>query len=234
MKPSNKDERRSFLKQASVGSVGLGAAISSLAASDPVFARLQTKYTYEHVADLMEKVRSAEPSSKAQLAFEQTINNIKQLIIEKDEIIDTVSTDIRGFLEDINVDEFGKDNKGMLGLPQKLTDTLVGAYLAGINRFEFGEFEASELHRSLELRKPLEPDFLSTFAENIQQEIHLNSKVNEQFVKIGRPAIEKILSDAPGSNSKNKLVDPVTLTWVIIIVVVVVIAVFAAIFGEKR
>ena len=44
------------------------------------------------------------------------------------------------FLKKIDLENYGLDNDGLLKLPTTLLDSLVGAYLASIDKFNFGEF----------------------------------------------------------------------------------------------
>lgn len=234
----DKEERRRFLKNTrnGAGAVGLGALLSGLGMSDPVFARLEAKYTYQHVADLIDKIKSSDtPSGKTQLSFEQSLDNINQLILDENETALKTVQQITDFLTSLNLDDFGSDRNGLLGLPVGLSDSLVGAYLAGIGRFKFGEYETNELLRSFELIKPLETDFLPNFAKQIQLELLNNPDLAAKFSDIGRPAIVNALSRIKSEDeTQSRFIDPVTGAWIIIGVVVVVVAVFAVIFGEKQ
>lgn len=235
MKFKDKNERRSFLKKISAGSLGIGAAISGLAATDPVFARLNQKFAGDHVSQVIDKIKAAEPNSGAELAFTQTMDNLIQLVdFKKDETAIRVMNMAEKFLKKINLENYGLDSDGLLKLPTTLSDSLVGAYLASIDKFNFGEFGENELRRSLDLVDTMEPDFLPLFAERIQDEMSVDSDMAEKFSTFGQPALQSILSANKNLSSQNKLIDPVTLTWVVIIVVVVVVVIFAVLFGEKR
>ena len=230
----DKNERRLFLKQSALTTAGIGAAMSSLSAKDPVMEKMYAKFTSDHVNTVMNKISSASPNDRAALAFSQTMDNIVELYeFETDHGTNRVMSMAKGFLKNIDVDNYGIDTDGFFGLPQALSNCLVGAYLASIDKFNFGEYTSNELRRSFDLVRDIEPDFLPIFAEKIEYQLANDANMAEKFATIGEPNLRAILKNNRNMRDVSKI-DPVTVTWVVIGVVTVVVAVFAVLFGEKR
>ena len=229
----NSKGRRAFLKQASAGALGIGAILPALATSDPVFARMYSMNTRKHVQDVMKKIRTATFSTKADLAFLQSLNNLQSLI-EKDDNAAKIYSSVSEFLANIKLEDFGQDSEGLLGLPLALSDALVGGYLSSLEKFEPGAFSTIELQRSLSKvdswMKSVEPDFISEFVKSIQNEIHYDQRFANLFVNSGHPRLENILDQLEinaGSNQKaldctiNGQPAPVWMCVAIVIIVII-------------
>ena len=233
----NKEDRRTFLKRASAGALGIGALLSGLAASDPVFARLNSRYTRKHIENVMEKIRTATLSAEADLAFLQSLNNLQDLV-EKESGAAAIFDLMVEYLSSVKVDVSASDSEGLLGLPLVLSDALVGGYLASLEKLESGALHIDELRRGLfrveSWVKSVEPDFISDYARKIENEIASDQQLVDLFDNGGRPHLEKILVElntGGGPNAVNEVkVDcyingqPVSC-WVLAAVVAVVIIV---------
>lgn len=235
MKFKNKNERRQFLKRASATGIGLGVAVTGLAKTDPVFARLGNKMTEDHVNQVIAQIKQASPNESAPLAFTQTVDNIRQLV-DRDQDPDAMKANnvIKNMIYELNLDEFGIDEDGILGIPQRLSDVLVGAYLAAITDFNYGEFETNELRRYFHEIKPLEPGFLVGFSEQIQHLKNNDPSIMQKFEEIGQPqlssAINKVIVD---HQPANKL-DPITIISTIFTIACIITAVVFAVVKKKK
>lgn len=231
MKFKNKNERRQFLKKASAAGIGLGVAVTGLAKTDPVFARLGNKMTEDHVNQVIAQIKQASPNESAPLAYIQTTDNIKQLVDrDKDPgAIETMSM-VEEFLNGINQDDYGLDEEGLLNLPLSLSDALVGAYLAGVDQLNFGEYGPNELRRSFKKVKKLEPDFLANFVEKIQYEKETNPEFKRKFDRLGYPSMQEIIERTVSRSSNDKLMVSV---GVFIAIVVLVCLAFVLITDKK-
>lgn len=228
MQFNNKQQRRKFLKTIAATGTGLGFAVSGLAKTDPVFARLSVKMTHDHVDDVITMIKASHPHDSAELSFRQSLDNLQYLLDKEDPQAKRVVSMIENWLNDINTEDYGTDNDGLSDLPVALSDTMVGAYLACLDKFNAGEYEINELKRSLSYVDELEPDFIAVFAEKIAHEKNINPEFEEKFETIGYPALRKLMP----SNSSDKAFSLVVFLAFQLFVAVVMTTVILV--GEKK
>ncbi len=195
MKFNNKADRRAFIKKATLAGVGVGAAVTGMAKTDPVFSRLMHKLTSEHVDSFLNNAVNAHPEKQAELAFIQTVNNVIQLTEHDNNAsvnkVKDLSTEL---LKTINLDDYELGEGGLLGMPQAISDAFSASYLGVIDHFNHGQFNTNELIRRSAKVQPLESDFLPVFIERVQQEKFNNPEFEKQLEQVGRPAMDEVFN----------------------------------------
>lgn len=228
----NKKDRREFLKQAGTGALGIGAILAGLANSDKVFAKLYSRYSREHIEELMLLIRSSRGVFGADSFLPDLYARMANSVEEIPGIQDTIDRLIEYF-DGVSIPS--GDGVGVMGLPKAESDALVGGYLAileklstGVSTNEIGGF----VPRIPDWLGSLEPSFFADYAQTLQREM-ASSRGLTALMASGQEHLQGVLekiAESEGSSESLRIRCrigrrrvPCWLWFLIVIIIIIII-----------
>jgi hypothetical protein len=249
---SDKDTRRTFLKN--MGYASLGAAIA-LGNGDKVLARLLRSATTTHVDEFLSIASSAEFDEETLNALEASSHYLLKLCNTDSNAKNTFDALKIALFHESGIDVPPGQGYTILGLPLKKSDAAAASFLWSVKTLRTGIPTKLEIAEAMENPRNIldfiEQDFVKTMANRVSSEWRenhdLSAKLDGSTSRLAN-FTSKFIDDNPGGGGGGgptynlncytpdgvPISDAACIFYIIIMIVIIIIAVIQIIKKKKR